>query len=48
MLIYSAEVETEISDRERIDTLEKQAYELPLGLDELRQKYEHLAEQKLE
>jgi uncharacterized protein len=41
-------VETEVSDRERIGALEKQVYELQLGLDELRQKYEHLAEQKLE
>jgi uncharacterized protein YceH (UPF0502 family) len=41
-------IETETSDRERIDNLEKQVYELQLGLDELRQKYEHLAEQKLE
>jgi uncharacterized protein len=41
-------VETKTSDRERMDTLEKQVYELQLGLDKLRQKYEHLAEQKLE
>jgi uncharacterized protein len=41
-------VETTVSDRQRIDTLEKQVHELHLGLDELRQKYEHLAEQKLE
>ena len=44
----SDRVETEVSDRERIDTLEKQVYELQLGLDELRQKYEQLAEQNLE
>ncbi len=40
--------EIEGSDRERIDALEKQVYDLQLGLDELRQKYKHLAEQKLE
>ena len=44
----SDEIETEVSDRERIDALEKQVYELQLGLDELRQKYEHLAEYKIE
>ena len=38
------ENETEVSDRERIDALEKQVYELQLSLDELRQKYEHLSE----
>jgi uncharacterized protein YceH (UPF0502 family) len=38
------EIETEASDRERIEALEKQVYELQLGLDELRQKYEQLAE----
>lgn len=42
------ETETETSDRERIGALEKQVYELQLGLEELRQKYEHLAEQKFE
>jgi uncharacterized protein len=41
-------VESTVSDRQRIDTLEKQVYELQIFLDELRQKYEHLAEQKLE
>jgi uncharacterized protein len=40
-------VETTVSDRQRIVTLEKQVQELQLGLDELRQKYEQLAEQKL-
>ena len=40
----SDEIEIEVSDRERIDALEKQVYELQLSLDELRQKYEHLAE----
>jgi uncharacterized protein len=38
-------IETEVSDRERIDTLEKQVYALQLSLDELRQKYELLAGQ---
>ncbi len=38
------EIETEASDRERIEALEKQVYELQLGLDELRQKYQQLAE----
>ncbi len=37
------EIVTETSDRERIGTLEKQVYELQLSLDELRQKYDHLA-----
>jgi uncharacterized protein len=41
----SDRVEAESSDRERIDALEKQVYELQLGLDELRQKYERLAGQ---
>jgi uncharacterized protein len=41
-------VETTVSDRQRIVTLEKRVQELQLGLDELRQKYEQLAEQKLE
>jgi uncharacterized protein YceH (UPF0502 family) len=41
-------VETSVSDRERIDALEKQVYRLQLDIDELRQKYEQLAEQKLE
>jgi uncharacterized protein len=41
-------IETEASVRERIDTLEKQVHELKLGLDGLRQKYEHLVEQKRE
>ncbi len=40
----SDEIETEISDRERIDALEKQVYELQLSLDELRQKYKHQSE----
>jgi uncharacterized protein len=44
----SDRAETETSDRDRIDTLEKQVYELQLGLDELRQKYKHLAEQNPE
>ncbi|ESS68273.1 hypothetical protein UPF0502 [Methyloglobulus morosus KoM1] len=38
------EIETEASDRERIEALEKQVYELQLGLDELRQKYQQLVE----
>jgi hypothetical protein len=38
----SDEIKTEGSDRERIDALEKQVHELQLGLDELRQKHEHL------
>ena len=42
------EIETDLSDRERIDALEKQVYALQLSLDELRQKYQYLAEQKLE
>jgi uncharacterized protein len=37
-------VETKASDRERIDALEKQVYELQVTVDELRQKYEQLAE----
>ena len=40
----SDKIEIEVSDLERIDTLEKQVYELQLSLDELRQKYKHLAE----
>lgn len=40
----SDETKAEISDRERIDALEKQVYSLQLGLDELRQKYEQLVE----
>ena len=40
----SDKIEIEVSDRKRIDALEKQVYELQLSLDELRQKYEHLAE----
>lgn len=40
----SVEIATKITDRERIEALEKQVYELQLSLDELRQKYEHLAE----
>ena len=44
----SDEIETEVSDRERIDALEKQVYALQLSLDELRQKYEQLAEQNIE
>lgn len=35
-------VETDASDRERIDALEKQVYELQVSLDELRQKLEQL------
>jgi uncharacterized protein len=41
-------VETTVSDRQRIEALEKHVHELQLGFDELRQKYENLAEQKLE
>ena len=37
--------ETNASDRERIDALEKQIYALQLGLDELREKYERLSGQ---
>lgn len=48
LIMESDEIETEVSDRERISTLEKQVYELQLGIDELRQKYEYLAEQKRE
>ncbi len=40
----SDKAKTDASDRERIDALEKQVYELQQSLDELRQKYEHLAE----
>ena len=36
--------ETEITDRERIDALEKQVRELKLSIDELRQKYEQMTE----
>ncbi|MEQ1484291.1 DUF480 domain-containing protein [Methyloglobulus sp.] len=39
----SDKIETDASDRERIDALEKQVYELQLSLEELRQKFEHLA-----
>jgi len=39
-----SEIETEVTDRERIVALEKQVHELQLSLDELRQKYEHLTE----
>jgi uncharacterized protein YceH (UPF0502 family) len=42
------EIKTEVSDRERIDALERQVYELQLSFDELRQKYEQLAEQNIE
>lgn len=42
------DIETEVSDRERIDALERQVHALQLSLDELRQKYEHLAEQNIE
>jgi uncharacterized protein len=35
--------EIDVSDRERIDALEKQVYDLQLRLDELEQKYEQLA-----
>lgn len=38
------EYETEATDRERIEALEKQVHELQLSLDELRQKYQHPAE----
>lgn len=37
-------IATETTDRDRIDALEKQVYALQLSLDELRRKYEHLAE----
>ena len=47
-IMESDGAETKVSDRQRIDTLEKQVQELQLVLDELRQKYEHLGEQKLE
>lgn len=36
-------LKTEASDRERIEALEKQVYELHLSLEELRQKFENLA-----
>ena len=39
-------ITSEASYRERIDALEQQVYELQLGLDELRYKYEQLAGQK--
>ncbi|MEQ1738690.1 MAG: DUF480 domain-containing protein [Methyloglobulus sp.] len=39
----SDKIETDASDRERIDTLEKQVYELQLSLEELQQKFENLA-----
>jgi len=38
----SGKIETKASDRDRIDLLEMQVYELQLILDELRQKYEQL------
>lgn len=38
------EIGTEVTDRERIDSLEKQVHELQLSLNDLRQKYEHLTE----
>jgi uncharacterized protein YceH (UPF0502 family) len=38
------ESEIEVSDRERIDALERQVHELQLSLNELRQKYEQLVE----
>jgi uncharacterized protein YceH (UPF0502 family) len=38
------ESEIEVSDRERIDALERQVHELQLILNELRQKHEQLAE----
>ena len=38
----SDKIETKASDRDRIDLLETQVYELQLSLDELRQKYEQL------
>jgi uncharacterized protein len=40
----SDEIKTEVSERERIDALEKQVYELQLRLDELQQNFEHLSE----
>jgi uncharacterized protein len=40
----SDEIDTKVSDRERIDALEMQVYELKMSLAELRQKYEQLAE----
>jgi uncharacterized protein len=40
----SDEIDTKVSERERIDALEMQVYELQMSLDELRQKYEQLAE----
>lgn len=36
--------EIEVTDRERIDALEKQVHELQLSLNDLRQKYEHMTE----
>ena len=38
----SDNIDTKASDRDRIDALEMQVYELQLSLDELRQKYEQL------
>ncbi|MGR8930118.1 MAG: YceH family protein [Gammaproteobacteria bacterium] len=35
-------IETEVTDRDRIVALEKQVHELQLSVDELRQKYEHI------
>lgn len=40
----SEEIETEATDRERIDALEKQVRELQLGLDQLRRQYANLTE----
>lgn len=40
----SNEIDTKVTDRERIDALEKQVHELQLSIGELRQKYEHLTE----
>ncbi len=39
------EIEPEVFDRERINTLEKQVLALQLGLDELQHKYEQLGDQ---
>jgi uncharacterized protein len=44
----SEKTEAKVSDRERINALEEQVYELQLSLDELRQKFEHLAGYNLE
>jgi uncharacterized protein len=44
----SEKTEAKVSDRERINALEEQVYELQLSLDELRQKFENLAGYNLE